>query len=186
MDEPVVHTSPTPKSTEDVVRWWLGTASWDESFEVLRAKKAVLVTQEGLDAVLHQADEQERSVHAAILQAIAGGLNVDLVQAIVVDRRVAREVADKALLNNDEPVLRVTLAMNTRLGSSHEGVALYLLGRLACGETESVVRSAEVAAASDADGAARVAERVTELARELPDELVPREAVAELVVALTR
>lgn len=175
---------PTPTSTEDVVRWWLGTPSWDESFQVLRARKDVLVSQEGLDEVLAQADEDERGVHAGILQAVAGGLSLDFVQAIVVDTAVAREVAHKALLNKDEPVLRVVLAMNTALGASAEGAALYLASRIVAGETQAAVSSSTVAAASDPQASAEVAERLAELASEVPEGLLPGEAVGQVVEAL--
>ena len=185
MTEPVAHTSPTPKSTEEVVGWWLGTPTWDESFEVLRAKKEVLVTQEGLDVLLAQAGENERGVHAAILQAVAGGLNVDLVQAIVVDRRVARDVAGKALLNNDEPVLRVVLAMNTALGASSEGAALYLAMRLAAGQTEAAVSSSRQAAEADPQASAEVADQLTVIAADSPAELLPAAGVRQVVEALT-
>lgn len=178
------HVSPTPTSTDDVVRWWLGTPSWDESFQVLKAKKAVLVSQEGLDAVLAQAGEQERGVHAAILQAVAGGFNLDLVQAIVVDGGVAREVAGKALLNGDEPVLRVVLAMNTGLGASAEGAALYLASRLATGQTDAAISSSQVAADSDPKASAEVADALATLASELPQGLLPAADVRRVSEAL--
>lgn len=184
MTDSGAHISPTPTSTDDVVRWWLGTPSWDESFEVLKAKKTVLVTQEGLDAVLAQAGENERGVHAAILQAVAGGFNLDLVQAIVVHGGVAREVAGKALLNGDESVLRVVLAMNTSLGASAEGAALYLASRLATGQAEAAVSSSVVAAQTDPEASAKVAERLTELQTEVPPDLLPAADVKRVVEAL--
>lgn len=178
------HTSPAPKTTEEVVRWWLGTPSWDESFAVLRAKKEVLVSQDGLDAVLRQADDDERAVHAAILQAVAGGLSLDLVQAIVMDPGVAREVASKALLNGDYPVLRVVLAMNTQLGASAQGAALYLASRLVAGETHAAVNSAQVAAASDPPASAEVAAALSALGSAMPADLLAAEDVSRVVEAL--
>jgi hypothetical protein len=173
-----------PTTTVDVVRWWLGTPSWDESFAVLRAKKELLVSQDGLDTVLEQATDDERGVHAAILQAVAGGLSLDFVQAIVVDRGVAREVAHKALLNKDEPVLRVVLAMNTQLGASAEGAALYLASRLAAGETQASISSAQVAAASDPQASLEVAHALLALGSVVPEDLLPAEDVRQVAEAL--
>ena len=184
MTDPSRHTSPSPKSTDEVVDWWLGTPSWDESFEVLRARKDVLVSQEGLDVLLVRASDDERGVHAAILQAVAGGLSIDLVQAIVVDRGVAREVASKALLNNDEPVLRVVLAMNTALGASAEGAAFYLASRVAAGQTQAAVSSSRQAAEADPQASAEVADRLTVLAAETPAGLLPADGVRQVVDAL--
>lgn len=190
-DTPESHASPDltalmagagdPADVADVVRFWLGTRTWDASFEVLQAGRGVLVSQDGLDAVLQLAGDDERSVHAAILQAVVGGLDIDFVRLLVTNRKAATEVARQALRNGHDPVLRVVLALNTPLGASAEGAALFLASRIASGEQQEALDVARAAATSDAAAAVPVADQLELLVAE---DLVSREAVEPLVAVL--
>lgn len=169
-----------PANVDDVVRFWLGTTTWGDSFQVLAAGRDVLVSQAGLDAVLKIADEDERSVHAAIIQAIAGGFDDEFVGLLVANREAAREIAVQALRNGHDPVVRVVLALNSPLGASDEGAALFLANAIAQGDDEAV-RLSEMAAASDAQGSQRVAAQLEALAA---DGLASGEQLQEVLAAL--
>lgn len=169
-----------PTSVDDVVRRWLGTKTWNDSFEVLAAGQEVLVSQDGLDAVMNLATPDEQSVHAAILQAVGGGLDVEFVRMVVIDRDAAREVAKQALRNGHEPVLRVVLALNSELGASDEGAALFLAS-LVVGDAAEAERVCRAAATSDPQGSARVAAQIENLVGE---GLVAADDAASLIAAL--
>ncbi len=155
-----------PANVHDVVTFWVSTTTWGESFAVLAAGRDVLVTQAGLDALQQLADDDARSVHAAILQAVVGGLDPQFVQTIVMHRSAAREVASQALRNGHNPILRVVLALNTALGASDEGAAMYLAGEAAAGHIDEMRSSCQAAVDSDPDGARRVAEQLEALVAE--------------------
>lgn len=155
-----------PANVHDVVTFWVSTTTWGESFAVLAAGRDVLVTQAGLDALQQLADDDARSVHAAILQAVVGGLDPQFVQTIVTHRSAAREVASQALRNGHNPILRVVLALNTALGASDEGAAMYLAGEAAAGHIDEMRSSCQAAVDSDPDGARRVAEQLEALVAE--------------------
>lgn len=169
-----------PGNVEDVVRFWLATQTWGDSFAVLAAGRDMVVSQAGLDAVMQIADEDERSVHAAIIQALAGGFDEEFVTVLVSSREAAREIAVQALRNGHDPVLRVVLALNSPLGASDEGAALFLANAVAQGDEEAV-RLSEMAADSDAEGAVRVAAQLEALAEQ---GLASGDALSEVLAAL--
>lgn len=153
--------------SEAVVRDWLQTKTWTESFEVLVSHRDVLVSQDGLDALMQVATEDERSVHSAILQAVAGGFEPDFVRLLVTNRDAAREVVKQALRNGDAPVVRVVLALNVPLGISDEGAAMFLAT-----EPEDAVAISQAAARAEPEAAKRVADQLVQLAAEgLADDL---------------
>lgn len=155
-----------PANVRDVVQFWLSTPTWQESFDVLAAGREVLVTQAGLDALQEFADDDAMSVHAAILQAVVGGLDLQFVQTVVTHRAAARKVSAQALRNGHNPILRVVLALNTALGASDEGAAMYLAGEAAAGHIEEMRSSCQAAVDSDPRGARRVAEQLDVLRAE--------------------
>ena len=143
----------------EVVRTWLQTTTWTESFDVLAAHREELVSQAGLDALLQVASEEARSVHSAILHAIAGGFEPDFVRLLVTNRDAAREVVHQALRNGDAPVVRVVLALNVPLGVSDEGAAMFLAT-----EPEDAVAISQAAAQAEPEAAKRVADQLEQLA----------------------
>lgn len=164
-----------PADVHDVVRFWVSTTTWEESFAVLAAGRNVLVTQAALDVLQQLADDDVRSVHAAILQAVVGGLDVPFVQTVVANRGAAREVAAQALRNGHNPILRVVLALNSQLGGSDEGAAMYLAGEAAAGHLDAMRSSCQAAVDSDPQGARRVAGQLDALVAQglAGDEVVP-------------
>lgn len=171
----------TDTALADVVRTWLDTKTWDASFDVLTAAQESLVSQDGLDAVVEIADEDDRSVHAAIIQALAGGFSMDFVKLLVTNRDAARDIARQALANGHEPVVRVVLALNTPLGASDEGAAIFLASGLRAGALDEVLASCVAAAAEAPEGSARVAAHLEALAA---DDLVPQEHLADVLQVL--
>ena len=111
----------------DVARFWLATATWRDSFAVLRAGASLLATQAALDAVVQQSEGTERAVHATLLQMVAGGWPVDQLEQLVTDPHVALQLSVRAAANGDAETVSRVLQLNTALGDSAAGVAVLLI-----------------------------------------------------------
>jgi NAD(P)-dependent dehydrogenase (short-subunit alcohol dehydrogenase family) len=133
-----MHGQGDPGDAGDVVRLWLATPTWDESFEVLRASAQVMVTQAGLDAANAQADGAERAVHASILQAVAAGFPIDAVQRLVTDGQAALDLAMQALTRRDGQTVILVLSLNPGLLQTPLGTALVMAAHLAASQGEDI------------------------------------------------
>lgn len=174
-----------PTDPADVVRFWLATRSWDDSFEVLRTGTQILVTQAGLDAVNSQASGTDRAAHAAILMLVASGFPIPKVQELVTEPQALIDLVMRALANKDQAMVARALALNPGLARSPLGIALSMAGQLATGQgAEQLLASAAPMRDADPGRATEVAGLLTQIASAMPDGTLRATELADLVAAL--
>lgn len=114
----------------DVVRFWLATRTWPESFAVLRAGAALLATQAGLDAVVEHVDGAARAMHATLLQMVASCWPVDRLQQLVTGPIMALQMAVGAAAKGDAGFVSRALLLNSAVADSVASEAVLMAAPL--------------------------------------------------------
>lgn len=152
-----------------LVRDWLATDTWEQSFDFLRAHQQTLATQAGLDQVHAQADGLMDQVHAEILRLTASGIGIDGIEELVTDVDAATFLCCRALGTRRLELAAAFLRVSAALWQSSPGPAMQIALDLASEKGDEARQSCAAIAASDRGLAVSVADDLEAIAAQVAD-----------------
>jgi hypothetical protein len=161
------HGDEVPPNIADLVRSWLETETWDDSFAILAANRDSLATQAGLDQVLAQATGATAAIHATMLQMVAAGMPFAFIESLVTDSDFAMAEGVKALAASQLQLAEQILRVSDALMHSPRGPAMQIAYLLAGDQPDTARQVCSAVVEDNVDIAKAVAHELDSIAAQI-------------------